>query len=215
MAVDRRAIVEAVYNGAYQPMASLLAPNVPGYRKDACGEACTYDPVGARRLLDRAGGFDGPLELWFSNADSSYEQWMTAVANQLKQNLGIRRITFRKVPAADYSSALSGRRATGPFRQNWVMDYPSAQDYLRPMWGEGNKTGWRNRRFLDLLERADAAADPAAAVALYQQAEDVALAEMPMVPLWNWTDYSAHSERLRNVRVDPYVTLRLDQISVK
>ncbi|MCD0484392.1 ABC transporter substrate-binding protein [Streptacidiphilus sp. ASG 303] len=215
MAIDRRAVVDAVFNGAYQPMASLLAPNVPGYRKDACGEACTYDPAKAKQLLAQAGGFHGPLELWFSNADSSYEQWMTAVANQLRQNLGIDRVAFRKVPASDYLSALSGRKETGPYRNNWVMDYPSAQDYLEYMWGDGNRMGWHNQRFLDLLKRANSAPGLDAATPLYQQAEDIALAELPMAPLWNWTDYSAWSERLRGVRPDPYVSLRLDQITVK
>jgi oligopeptide transport system substrate-binding protein len=215
MAIDRKAIVDAVYNGAYQPMASLLAPNVPGYRADACGAACTYDPAGAKRLYDAAGGLSGPLELWFSNADSSYEQWMTAVANQLKQNLGIGSITFRKVPASDYLSTLSDKKESGPYRNNWVMDYPSAQDYLQYMWGEGNRMGWRNQRFLDLLKQADAAKGPDAAIPLYQQAEDIALAEMPMAPLWNWTEYSAVSERIQGAAADPYVSLHLDRISVK
>lgn len=215
MAIDRKAIVDAVYNGAYQPMGSLLAPNVPGYRKDACGEACTYDPAKAKQLLARAGGFNGPLELWFANSDATYEQWMTAVANELKQNLGIQQITFRKIPAADYSSTLSGKKESGPYRQNWVMDYPNAQDYLQPMWGDGNKMGWKSQKFLDLVRQGNEAADSASAIRFYQQAEDVALQEMPMVPLWNWTDYSAYSERLQNVKVDPYITLHLDQISVK
>ena len=215
MAIDRRAIVDAVFNGAYQPMASLLAPGVPGYRKDACGTACRYDPAGAKRLFDQAGGLDGPLELWFSNADSSYEQWMTAVANQLKQNLGISRITFRKVPASDYLSTLAGRKESGPFRNNWVMDYPSAQDYLEYLWGRGNRMGWHNQAFSDLLKQAGAAPGLRAAVPLYQRAEDIALAEMPMAPLWNWTEYSACSERVRDMPVDPYRTLHLDKISVE
>ncbi|MFJ6213375.1 ABC transporter substrate-binding protein [Streptomyces sp. NPDC092296] len=214
MAIDRRAIVDAVFNGAYRPMASLLPPGIPGHRADACGAACRYDPAGAKRLFDQAGGLKGPLELWFSNADPSYEQWMTAVANELKQNLGIRQITFRKVPAADYLSALSDRKVTGPFRTNWVMDYPSAQDYLQYLWGDGNRMGWHNQHFLDLLKQAAAAPGLAASVPLYQRAEDIALAELPMAPLWNWTAYSAASARLRGVQVDGYSSLHLDRVSV-
>jgi peptide/nickel transport system substrate-binding protein/oligopeptide transport system substrate-binding protein len=45
MAIDREGIVQAVFNGTFKPMGSLVAPLVPGYRADACGEACTYDPV--------------------------------------------------------------------------------------------------------------------------------------------------------------------------
>ncbi len=114
MAIDRQAIVNAVYNGTFKPTGSLLAPIVPGYRATACGEACTYNPHGGQQLYDQAGGFKGTLHLMFSNADPTYEQWMTDVANQLKQNLGIANITFDKVQASDYISKLidhKGHRA--------------------------------------------------------------------------------------------------------
>ncbi|MGI5157013.1 peptide ABC transporter substrate-binding protein [Microbispora sp. CA-102843] len=214
MAIDRQAIVDAVYDGAFKPMASLLAPLVPGYRENACGEACTYDPAKAKALFDKAGGFSGTLNLWFSNADPSYEQWMTAVANQLKQNLGISDIKFRKIPAADYLSTLRQRKEDGPYRNNWVMDYPSPQDYLEYMWGAGNRMGWENKEFDDLIKQANSAPSLDASLPLYQKAEDVALADMPMIPLWNWQSQIGFTSRLSGVDVSPYGK-NLYTISVK
>jgi peptide/nickel transport system substrate-binding protein/oligopeptide transport system substrate-binding protein len=214
MAIDRQAIVTAVYNGTFQPMASLLAPLVPGYRADACGEACTYDPVKAKQLFDQAGGFSGTLNLYFSNADPSYEQWMTAVANQLKQNLGIQDIKFRKIPSTDYLSTLRAHKEDGPYRNNWVMDYPSPQDYLEYMWGPDNRMGWENKEFNDLIKQANSAPSFEASLPLYQKAEDIALAEMPMIPLWNWQDQAGYSTRITGVDLTPY-NANLDTISVK
>ncbi|WP_055478711.1 peptide ABC transporter substrate-binding protein [Sphaerimonospora mesophila] len=214
MAIDRQAIVDAVYDGTFQPMASLLAPVVPGYRADACGAACVYDPAKAKQLYDQAGGFSGTLNLYFSNADPSYEQWMTAVANQLKQNLGIADIKFRKIPASDYLTTLRQRKEDGPYRQNWVMDYPSPQNYLEYQWGEGNRMGWENKEFDALLEQANSAPSLEASLPLYQKAEDIALAEMPMIPLWNWQDQSGFSARLQGVELTPY-SANLHTITVK
>ncbi|HEY9523577.1 MAG TPA: ABC transporter substrate-binding protein [Thermopolyspora sp.] len=214
MAIDRQGIVQAVFSGAFKPMASLVAPLVPGYRENACGEACAYDPAKAKALFDRAGGFSGTLNLYFSNADPSYEQWMQAVANQLKTNLGIADIKFRKIPAADYLSLLRAHQQDGPYRNNWVMDYPSPQNYLESMWGEGNRMGWQSEKFNDLIERANAAPSMDASIPLYQQAEDVALADMPMAPLWNWQDQSGYSEDITGVKLDAY-SPNLDTISVK
>ncbi|GAA5070432.1 peptide/nickel transport system substrate-binding protein/oligopeptide transport system substrate-binding protein [Thermocatellispora tengchongensis] len=214
MAIDRQAIVNAVFSGTFKPMSSLVAPLVPGYRENPCGEACAYDPVRAKELFTKAGGFSGTLNLYFSNADPSYEQWMTAVANQLKQNLGIADIKFRKIPAADYLSTLREHKQDGPYRNNWVMDYPSPQNYLESMWGEGNRMGWENQRFLDLIEQANAAPSMEASIPLYQKAEDLALAEMPMMPLWNWQDQAGHSDKITNVRLDAY-SPNLDTITVK
>ncbi|WP_214411321.1 peptide ABC transporter substrate-binding protein [Sphaerisporangium fuscum] len=204
MAIDRQAIVDAVYNGAFKPMASLVAPLVPGYRDNACGEACTYDPAKAKALFDKAGGFKGTLNLYFSNADPSYEQWMQAVANQLKQNLGIADIQFKKIPAADYLSTLRAKKEDGPYRNNWVMDYPSPQNYLENMWGAGNRMGWDNKQFNELITKANSAPSMEASIPLYQQAEDVALAEMPMIPLWNWQDQAGYSNKVTGVQLDAY-----------
>ncbi|MFC4530499.1 peptide ABC transporter substrate-binding protein [Sphaerisporangium dianthi] len=214
MAIDRQGIVDAVYNGAFKPMGSLLAPLVPGYREGACGEACTYDAAKAKALFDKAGGLSGTLNLYFSNADPSYEQWMTAVANQLKQNLGIADIQFKKIPAADYLSTLREKKEDGPYRNNWVMDYPSPQNYLESMWGAGNRMGWENKQFNDLIAKANAAPSMEASIPLYQQAEDVALAEMPMIPLWNWQDQAGYSNKVGDVRIDAY-SPNLDTITVK
>ncbi|MEU8271067.1 ABC transporter substrate-binding protein [Sphaerisporangium sp. NPDC049002] len=214
MSIDRQGIVDAVYNGTFKPMASLLAPLVPGYRENACGEACAYDPAKAKALFDKAGGFTGTLNLYFSNADPSYEQWMQAVANQLKQNLGIADIQFRKIPAADYLSTLREKKEDGPYRNNWVMDYPSPQNYLESMWGAGNRMGWDNKQFNDLIAKANSASTMEASIPLYQQAEDVALAEMPMIPLWNWQDQAGYSNKITGVLIDPY-SPNLDTITVK
>jgi oligopeptide transport system substrate-binding protein len=214
MAIDRQAIVDAVFNGAFKPMSSLVAPLVPGYREGACGEACVYDVAKAKALFDKAGGFSGTMNLYFSNADPSYEQWMTAVANQLKDNLGIADIQFRKVPAADYLSTLREHKQDGPYRNNWVMDYPSPQNYLQSMWGEGNRMGWESKEFNDLISQANSAAGMEASIPLYQQAEDVALREMPMAPLWNWQDQGGYSDKITGVQIDAY-SPNLDLITVK
>ncbi|GLW73910.1 putative peptide ABC transporter DppA [Kitasatospora phosalacinea] len=216
MAIDRPGVTRAIYNGVFQPADSIVAPMIPGHRDGACGEACTYDPAKAKALFDKAGGFSGPLELYFSNSDPTYEQWMTAVANQLKQNLGIQDVTFKKMASADLGPILNKRQGTGPYRQNWVIDYPSMQNYLDGLYNPDNRMGWSAPQFDALVARGNAAKDAADGLAAYQQAEDLALREMPLIPLWNWQDQSAWSDKVGHVLIDPYVTgLHLDQVTVR
>ncbi|MFC8952690.1 ABC transporter substrate-binding protein [Streptomyces sp. NPDC057101] len=215
MAIDRKGITQAIYNGVYKPATSLVGDVIPGHRPDACGPACAYDPAAARRLFDEAGGFEGTLELYFSNADTTYEQWMTSIANQLKENLGVKDVKFRKMAPADLSPLLNEGRNKGPFRQNWVIDYPSIQNYLDGLYYPGNRTGWSDKEF-DALVKKGNAAQGAEAVAAYQQAEDIALRELPYIPLWNWQDQSAWSDRVADVVIDPYVSgLHLDRVTVE
>ncbi|MER8185007.1 ABC transporter substrate-binding protein [Kitasatospora sp. NPDC094015] len=216
MAIDRKGITRAIFNEVFAPADSLVAPMIPGHRTGACGATCEYRPGEAKELFDRAGGFTGTLELYFANSDPTYEQWMTAVANELKQNLGIRDIAFRKMSGADLGPLLNGRKATGPYRQNWVVDYPSAQNYLAGLLGHGNRSGWSSPDFDAALAGGNAAATPEESIAGYHRAEDIALADLPLIPLWNWQDQTVWSSRVGNVQVDPYVAgLHLERVTVR
>ncbi|TYK42953.1 peptide ABC transporter substrate-binding protein [Actinomadura decatromicini] len=217
MVIDRQGINKAVYNGDYLPADSLLPAIIEGHRPNACGEACTFDPAKAKQLFQKAGGFKGTLELYFSNAQPTYAQWMQIVANSLRQNLGIKDIQFRQVPASDYFSMLNKHEEKGPYRQNWEADYPSAQNYLENMWSSGsNRMGWKSKEFDDLIAQANRTPDRAAALGLYQRAEDVAVRELPMIPLWTWAGQGGRSDRVDHVTITPWATgLVVNEVTVK
>jgi peptide/nickel transport system substrate-binding protein/oligopeptide transport system substrate-binding protein len=206
MVIDRQGINKAVYNGDYFPADSLIPSIIPGHRDNACGEPCTYDPAKAKQLFAKAGGFKGTMELYFSNAQPTYAQWMRIVANSLRDNLGITDIQFRQVPASDYFSMLREHSEKGPYRQNWEADYPSPQNYLENMWGPDNRMGWDNKEFNDLIAQANRTADQQQAIGLYNQAEDIAIQEMPMIPLWTWAGQGGRSKNVDNVTITPFST---------
>jgi len=216
MAIDRQSIVNAVFNGDYKPTGTIVAPIVPGYRPNACGEPCMYNPAKAKEYFQKAGGWKGTLELWFSNQDSTYEQWMTDVANQLRQNLGIQDIKFRVIPQADYLGKLTDHKATGPYRSNWLMDYPSAEDYLTTRCEPDNRMTYDGKACEALIQKGNAAPSIEASLPFYQQAEDVLLRELPILPMWNWQDTSGYSRHISNVHVDPYrfPMVHLDEVTV-
>lgn len=216
MSIDRQGINKAVYNGDYIPADSLLPPIIEGHRPNACGDLCAYNPAKAKELFEKAEGFKGSLELYFSNAQPTYYQWMQIVANSLKQNLGIKDVQFRQVPSSDYFSMLSAHEEKGPYRQNWEADYPSAQNYLESMWGIGNKMTWKNKEFDGFIAKGNQAPSGAEAVKFYNQAEDVALREMPMIPLWTWAGQGGRSEKVGNVTITAYATgLLANEVTVK
>lgn len=217
MVIDREGINKAVYNGDYFPADSLIPSIIPGHREGACGELCTYDPAKAKELFAKAGGFEGTMELYFSNSQPTYAQWMRIVANSLRDNLGIEDIEFRQVPASDYFSMLRERKEKGPYRQNWEADYPSPQNYLENMWGSANnRMGWTSKEFDDLIAEANRTADQQKAMELYNRAEDIAIQEMPMIPLWTWAGQGGRSEDVDNVTITPFSTgLIATEVTVK
>jgi oligopeptide transport system substrate-binding protein len=215
MAIDRNAINQAIYNGSKQPAGSLVSPLVPGARKDACA-ACRFDPVKAKALLAQAGGWSGPLRLWFVGGRKN-EEHMEAIANQLRQNLGITEVVFEAPEFAALLSAIKARKVTGPFRFNWLMDYPSPQSYLEPLYAStssSNRTGYANPAVDQLIAEGNRAPSIEAAIKSYQEAEDIVLDDMPVIPLWFGKTDAAHSERVDQVVIDPFSRIRVQDVAV-
>lgn len=212
MAIDREAVIDALLV-TEAPARSLIAPVVPGARDDACGQACVHDPEAARHLLAEAGGLDGPVVLWF-NSGTGNAPWMRLVAEQIEAALGIE-VTLESLPFADYVQALEQRRVDGPYRMGWVMDYPSAQNYLEPLYGSGaafNRSGYSNPQVDELIARGNAAAELDEALAYYHQAEDLLIEEMPHVPLFFRRAGAVHTDRVTDVTLDVFARVRVAEV---
>jgi ABC-type transport system substrate-binding protein len=216
MAIDRNGIIDKVFSGLYSPARSLVAPVVEGARDDPCGEPCTYQPEVARRLLAKAGGLKGPLVLWY-NSGAGHRPWMRLVAAQLRRNLGIETVRFRHLSFDDYLDVLDHDKVTGPFRLGWLMDYPSPQNYLEPLYGSqgvSNRTRYESDAVDALLRKGDRANSVREGIEFYDRAEDRVLHDMPVVPLWFGKVECAHSPHVRQVHVGPTGLVDLAAVEV-
>jgi peptide/nickel transport system substrate-binding protein/oligopeptide transport system substrate-binding protein len=204
MAIDREAIVRAVFQDSQQAATSFVAPVVAGYRGDTCGEACLFDAARARELYAAAGG---PPALTISyNADGGHREWVEATCAQLARYLGVECAGQGEPRFADLVSKVERRQPVGTFRMGWVMQYPSMENYLGPLYstsGSSNYTGYSNAEFDSLLRAGAAAATAEEAIRLYQAAEDLLARDLPMLPMRYGRNNYGHSVRVRNVEVDP------------
>ncbi len=201
--IDRQLIVEQVLNGLAQPSTDIVTPPIPGSRDDAC-QNCNYDPDQAKQLLEQA---DVPpnftMELYF-NADAGHEQWTEAAARQVQENLGFD-YNLNSTEWAQYLELLDKQNFEGPFRLGWSLDYPSPENYLRPLVGTGgdsNYTGYSNPQLDRLLVQGDQAPTLEESFEFYQRAGDIALEDMPIIPLWSGVTAIASSDNVDNVRFD-------------
>jgi oligopeptide transport system substrate-binding protein len=215
-AIDRQAIIDAIFNGTRVAAQSVVSPVVAGSRDDACGELCEYDPAAAKQKFDAAGGFQGTLNLWF-NSGAGHDQWMQAVANQLRQNLGIQDIVFEQKDFAEYNGILDEHQVTGPYRLGWVMDYPSPQNYLEPIYATGassNHMTYSNPEFDQLVAEGNAAPSIDEGIELYHQAEDILLQDMPVIPMWFARVDGAYAENVSDVTIDAFSQVDIAGVTV-
>ncbi|MEZ0073439.1 ABC-type oligopeptide transport system substrate-binding subunit [Planotetraspora sp. GP83] len=212
MAIDRKMISKRLTTGMDVPAHSFVSPLAEGARHDPCGRACDYDPSLARKYLARAvaKGFRPPATLpLYYNADSSYAEWVNAVAASVNKTFkGKVKIAPKGIKTYDeFMKARSAGTLHGIFRATWQMDFPHIQNFLGPLYasdGLFNYSVYRNKKFDALLNAADRQVSPAKAIKLYQRAESQLVSDMPAIPLWFYSDLSGYSAKITTARLTPY-----------
>ncbi|TFV89985.1 ABC transporter substrate-binding protein [Blastococcus sp. CT_GayMR16] len=220
MGIDRAAIATAIFNGTRTPATSVIAPMIDGARENAC-TYCRLDVAAANELLDAADfDRDEPIDLWF-NAGAGQDAWMEAVGNQLRQNLGVDFVLKGDLAIPEYMPLAMQQGFTGPFRSGWTMDYPSPQNYLEPLYSTGalipngaNLAHYSNGVFDQLVEEGNQARSNAAAIEKYNQAEDVLLEDMPIIPMFFQVEQSVFSEHVSDVKVDMFGRVEAAEVTV-
>ena len=217
MAIDRKTIIDKVLAGTQIPATGWVSPVVDGYKADACGEFCVYDPAAAKALFDKAGGYNGKLTLSY-NADGDHKAWTEATCNSIKDALKVDCVAVAVPDFATFRTQITDRTMKGMFRTGWQMDYPSIENFLAPLYGTGagsNDSDYSNAAFDKLISDAAAATDPATANGDYQQAEALLKDDMPVIPMWYSKAVVAWSTKVDNVKVTPFGTFDLTSVTVK
>ncbi|MBK3633423.1 peptide ABC transporter substrate-binding protein [Streptomyces asoensis] len=222
-AIDRKQITETIFQKTRTPATDWTSPVLGeegGFKEGLCGDACDYDPAAAKQLIKEGGGLPGGQVKITYNADTgSHKQWVDAVCNSINNALGNDKACVGNPVGtfADFRTQIGDRKMSGPFRAGWQMDYPLIQNFLQPLYytnASSNDGKWSNKQFDSLVDQANAETDTAKAVQLFQQAEEVVRDNMAAIPLWYQNGSAGYSERLSNVKLNPFSVPVYNEIKV-
>ncbi|OQR61740.1 peptide ABC transporter substrate-binding protein [Streptomyces maremycinicus] len=222
-AIDRKQITETIFQNTRTPATDWTSPVLGeegGFKEGLCGDACDYDPAAAKKLIQEGGGLPGGQVKITYNADTgSHKQWVDAVCNSINNALDNDKACVGNPVGtfADFRTQIGDRKMTGPFRAGWQMDYPLIQNFLQPLYytnASSNDGKWSNKDFDSLVDKANAETDTAKAVETFQQAEEVVRDNMAAIPLWYQNGSAGYSERLSNVKLNPFSVPVYNEIKV-
>ena len=223
MAIDRKQITDTIFQKTRTPATDWTSPVLGedgGFQDGLCGKFCEFQPDEAKKLIEEGGGLPGGKVTITFNADTgSHREWVNAVCNSINNALDNERAcTANPVGTfADFRNQITDRKMTGPFRAGWQMDYPLIQNFLQPLYytnASSNDGKWSNKQFDDLVNRANQETDTAKAVDLFQQAEGVVRDNMAAIPLWYQNGSAGWSDRLSNVKLNPFSVPVYNEIKV-
>jgi oligopeptide transport system substrate-binding protein len=187
--LDREVFVNSVLKGGQYPAYNLTHQYTAGFALpeiDYAGWTQAERDAKAVELMTEAGfGPDNPLDLTLIyNTSDAHKALATVVAQMARQKLGVN-VTLANYEWKTYLEVRSSQQFDLA-RYAWCGDYNEASTFLNIMTtgNEANDGKWSNAEYDALLAEAKTLADPGPN---YTKAEQIMAAEMPILPLYQYT----------------------------
>ncbi len=210
MAIDKAAIIDAVYEGAGVIAKNPIPPTLWSYNDTI--EDLPYDPAGAQKLLVEAGyseGFD--TQLWYMPVSRPYMPNGKRVAEMIQADLariGIR-LDLQTMEWTDYRIALQGGEPPMALF-GWTGDNGDPDNFLHVLLGcdsarigGNNVAKWCDPIYDGLVTEAALHADQPTRTRLYEQAQVVFHDNAPWVPLAHSVVMMAERKNVTGYVMDP------------
>lgn len=210
-AINRQLIIDHIQQGIQKPAMGFVPPSMSvssgPYFQD-------HDVEKARQLLK-----EGLAELGLSklpavtlsfNSSNSHRIVAEAVQDQWKKAFGIE----VKLEGKDWKVFLEDQRL-GNYqisRAGWLADFNDPVTFLEIFRSKevgNNDTGWENARYEALLRQSAKERDPHKRLQLLAQAEHILMEEMPIAPIFFYTNSWVEHDRVQDVFIDGLGNLEL------
>jgi oligopeptide transport system substrate-binding protein len=182
-ATDKNTLAHAIFKDTVAPAPTIIPPGMPGYQPNYPG--IPYDRTKARQLLLSVYPdvsqvppitFSYPSsQISLSEASALQQMWQTALGIQVKLN---------SVELNAYNQETANHAIQFGSTQ-WGADFPDPYDWLalNLTTGAPNNNGdWSNPQFDQLIKQAEQTTGDAR-IALYNQAEQIAITDVGWLPL--------------------------------
>lgn len=202
-AIDRTALVEKVTLASETPAYQIVPPDILTYESR---HRFKMDVAEARRLLAEAGYPNGegfpPTELLY-NTSEKHRTIAEAIQQMWRENLGVSiglynqewKVYLDAQDNMDYQIMRAG----------WIADYVDPHVFL-DMWktgGGNNDTGWGSAEFDQLLQDALNSPTDEQRFAVYNQMEKILIDEMPVMPIYHYTNSKLISPDVLHYKITP------------
>jgi peptide/nickel transport system substrate-binding protein len=207
-AIDRQAIVDAIWRGQARLASTLLPVGHWAAASDAELAQYPHDVARADRLLDEAGfpaGKDGVrLTLTLKTSTDETTRLMAAVLQQQLRAAGIR-LEIRSAEFGTFYSDVT-RGAFQMYVLRWIgsnedpdiFRYAYSSSSFPPK--GGNRGRYANPRIDALLTAAAAESDQVVRKADYVEVQKILAEELPGIPLWYPNNEVVHTRRVEGVK---------------
>lgn len=216
--VNKERIARLTLRDMVNEAGGILPPGMPGYNEQL--EELNYDIERAKELITASKYRDisefPPITITVSGYGNNIPDYLGAMLQEWRQNLGVE-VSVRQLEPEDFLYNLK-QESDEMFVLGWVADYPDPHNFLDTLFhtgSENNVFGYSSWELDNLLDRAAVEQDSAARLAMYQQAEQIAVNEAPCLPLWFGVNYILVKPWVRGYELNPLGIPDLSQVYIE
>ena len=210
LAINREAIMQAVYYGHATAATSLLPPTSWAYDPNLA--PAEYNPTAAKALLTEAGYGKGfTMNIWAMPVQRLYNPNAIKMAELIQADLaqvGIKAkiVTYewnsfrRKLTNYAHDSVLIG----------WAADNADPDNFFRPLLSCSaaitgtNRANWCDKKFDQLINQAILTADQSQRRTIYIEAQQYLAEQMPLISIAHSQRFQAINNDVTGVKINPY-----------
>ncbi|PAV31465.1 ABC transporter substrate-binding protein [Virgibacillus profundi] len=204
-AINREGIVQSITQREEQPAMALVPPSI--WEENNEGYFADNDPEAAKEYLETGleelGLDELPAVKLSYNTSEAHAAIAQAVQAMWKENLGVEVELNNEEWNVYLDSMGAGNYQIG--RMGWLADFNDAINFLEIFQSVGgnNYTNWESEEYSDLIEQSRTETDDAARKDILRQAEQIFMDDMPIAPVYFYTNAWLSQDYVHGIEVSP------------
>lgn len=219
MAINKKAIVDAVFQGAGQVAKNPIPPTMWSYNDKV--EDDKYDPAAAKAALEKAGVKDLSMKIWAMPVSRPYMLNARRAAELMQADfakVGVK-VEIVTYEWAEYLKLSKAKDRDGAAMLGWTGDNGDPDNFLDTLLGcdavgGNNRAQWCNKDFDALVKKAKVTSDQAERTKLYEEAQVVFKKEAPWATLDHSLEIMPMSKKVSNYYMDPVGVHRFNDVDI-
>ncbi len=209
MAVNKQAILDAVFQGAGKAAKNPIPPTIWSYN-DAI-EDDPYDPDAAKKMLEEAGVTDLKMKIWAMPVQRPYNPNARRMAEVIQSDfakIGVE-VEIVSYEWGEYLKRSKDVDRDGAVLLGWTGDNGDPDNFLAVLLGcdgvgGSNRAQWCNKEFEDLIQKAKVTSDVAERTRLYEEAQVVFKREAPWATIAHSVVFKAMRKEVEGFKIHPF-----------
>ncbi|WP_295807097.1 ABC transporter substrate-binding protein [uncultured Nitratireductor sp.] len=208
MAINKEAILDAVFQGAGQAAKNPIPPTMWSYNDAVEDDA--YDPEASKKMLEEAGVSDLSMKVWAMPVQRPYNPNARRMAELIQEDFSKVGVNVEIVSYewGEYLERSKAEDRDGAVLLGWTGDNGDPDNFLAVLLGcdavgGSNRAQWCNEEFDGLIQKAKTLSSQEERAELYEEAQLVFKREAPWATIAHSVVHMPMRKEVTGYKMDP------------